>query len=112
MAITTTLVPDGMDVWGKHRAHTFDFHAASGDTYPSGGVVIKAKDVGLSYITGAMVVGGGLRQATDFPILYLGSAAPFSLPTSVALRLFSALGTEISGTFPADFNIRLLVYGG
>ena len=111
MAITTNLAPEGMDVWGKHRAHTVDFHAASGDTYPSGGVVINAKGVGLSYITGVVVAGGDLRLGTDFSVAYLG-AAPFGLPLSFALRVFSALGTEISSTFPADYNVRLLVYGG
>lgn len=112
MAITTTIAPEGMDVWGKKRAHFVDFHAASADTYPSGGVVINAKDVGLSYITGVQVVGGSVALGTRFIVVTLGTATPFGLPTSAAIRVFSALGTEVSSTFGADQNVRLLFIGG
>lgn len=111
MAITVTKVNDGFDAWGREYVRTFDFHAASGDTYPSGGVVIKAQDVGLKFLRGVVMAGGDVNLGTDFPVVDLGTY-PWGLPSQFALRFFSAEGTEISSTFPRDLNLRLLVYGG
>lgn len=110
MAQTYTAVPDGFDVWGRNYVRTRDV-ALSG-TYPSGGYTINAQDVGLKFFRGVDVVGGDVSQGTYFVLFDFGTSYAGTLPTSVKLRLFTASGTEATGTLSPSVNVRLCAYGG
>ncbi len=61
MAITLSRVKDAEDVWGKHRTVLYDITLDS--SYPTGGEAITPREVGLSIIKGAQVM--GIKDATS-----------------------------------------------
>lgn len=112
MAVTLTRVPDGNDYWGRNKIKFVDFQAASGTTYPSGGFVINANTFELKVFRGLKIVGGDVSQGTYFGIVDMTTAFPGKEPPTVALRLFTASGTELSGTVGSTgYNVRLLGVG-
>lgn len=116
MANTITRVPDGDDVWGRHRVVTRDITFDGTVAYVNGtGYTINASDLGLKFITGIDIGGGSIGSGTLFPVFVVSTNAASgagTLPTSVNIRLFSAVGTELaSGTF-TTFTQRLCAWGG
>ena len=113
MAVTYTRVPDGNDVFGgRNKIGFLDFQAASGTTYPSGGFVLSAGLFGLKFIRGIYIVGGDVSQGTYFTVYDFTTSYPGKEPATVAIRLFTASGTELSGTVGSSgYNVRFLAFG-
>lgn len=116
MAVSYKRVRDSIDVWGRTRVEFKDFIAPSGTTYPSGGFVINAATFGLKIFRGIAIVGGDVSQGTYFGVFDFGTSFPSAgaqvLPATVKLRLFTASGTELSGTVGSTgYNIRIAGYG-
>jgi hypothetical protein len=113
MAVTYTRVPDGNDVFGgRNKVKFADFQAASGTTYPSGGFVLSASLFELKFIRGISIVGGDVSQGAYFGSFDFTTSFPGKGAATVALRLFTASGTELSGTVGSTgYNVRLLAYG-
>lgn len=116
MANTLTRVPDGNDVWGRNNVVTRDLTFDGTVAYVNGtGFVVNASDLGLKFIRGIDGVGGSIGSGTLVPIFVLyGNAASAAgvLPTSVNIRLFSALGTELVNGVYTTFTVRINAYGG
>lgn len=56
MALTRTIVPDSMDIWGKTRVQAEDIVLDT--SYPTGGYSLPASALGWSQINGAVKLGG------------------------------------------------------
>lgn len=113
MAQIYTRVPDGDDVWGRERVAFKDVTSAASPGYPSGGFTLNAADFGLKYFRGIDVVGGNVSQGTYGIIVDLGTSFVGALPLTAKLRLFSALGTEVTAsTDVSALKIRLQAIGG
>jgi|SRR5882672_11286906 len=110
MAFTLTRVQDGLDVWGRTRAHVFDVQITG--TYTAGGYTIAASDVGLKFFRGVIVSGGDVSQLTYFPFFDFGAAGAGALFTTGKLRLGTATATEATGTLSPTVNLRLTFIGG
>jgi hypothetical protein len=112
MAVSYTRVPDGNDVWGRQRQQYLDFLAPNGTTYPAGGFPLTALQFGLKFFNEVEIAGGDVSQGTYFAIFDYGTSFAGKRPTSAKLRLFTASGTELSGSVGASgFNARIAALG-
>lgn len=108
MTSVISQIRDGRDVFGKHRVQYVDY-ALSG-TYANN-FTINATDVGMKGFVGVSVAGGDVSLGTYFPVLDLGTALAGLTPTSVKLRLFTASGTEATGSLSVTVNVRVCFIG-
>lgn len=116
MANTLTRVQDGDDVWGRNKVVFRDITFDGTVAYVNGtGFTVNASDLGLKFFRGIDIAGGSIGSGTIFPVfvLYPNAASGAGVvPTSVNIRLFSAIGTELVNGAYTTFTQRLMVNGG
>lgn len=117
MANTITRVQDSIDYWGKSLVVPVDYTFDGTVAYVNGtGFTLNAKDIGMRFFRALEIVGGSLVAGTYLVKFLTNTAdaatASGNLPTSVNVRLFSAVGTELANGTYTTFTVRILAIGG
>lgn len=110
MALTLTRVADGYNVVGKLREAIYD--VALDASYPAGGYVINAGDVGLKYLYGVRTLASLPANATTQTAMVIDLGGVTGVPVfSVKLRTYVS-GTETTtGGSLATIGYRLQFIG-
>lgn len=117
MALTIQRVPDGEDAWGRFRVKVVDLILDT--SYPAGGYVVNASDVGMKMVYGAQDVGGNAASGIWNFLFDVTSALATALinglpATSFKLRLFNGvtIATEaVTASNVSGVTVRVMVVG-
>jgi hypothetical protein len=110
MAITLTKVADGENVIGRHKYTIYD--VALDASYPAGGYVIAAGDVGLKFLFGVITLAELPANATTQTVTVKDLGGVTKVPVlSLKIRTYVA-GTETTtGGSLATVGYRFLFLG-